>query len=280
MAAACARHSRVAPFLGLLFLVGNAGLLLAGFPHDPAPASTRADGVRHPPRPRPQLPVPVQPQVRPPGAVLVPVPRPAEAVWMQRHLQILAQQGKGGIDIVFVGDSITQGWLNSPVWNKVFVPMRAANFGINGDRVENVYWRLTQGGELRGINPRVLVLLIGTNNLSVGDDPRAIAEVIGLTVAQLRRQRPGMHIVLLGLFPRGQLANDPMRPQVQQVNQLLARLGTAPMVHYLDIGPGFVNADGSISPLVMADFVHPTPLVGYTIWAEGMVPGLVRLMRR
>src|SRR5213592_2220653 len=94
-------------------------------------------------------------------ATVTPVPRPGS--WMQMHERFLDQAKKGNIDLLFLGDSITQGWHDNAVWKRFYGPRNAANFGIGGDRTEHVLWRL-QHGEVDGIHPRVVVLMIGTNN--------------------------------------------------------------------------------------------------------------------
>ena len=108
-------------------------------------------------------------------ATVVPKPRPGS--WMAMHEKFLSQAKKGNIDLLFLGDSITQGWNNNEVWRRHFEPRKAANFGIGGDRTEHVLWRI-QNGELEGIAPKVTVLMIGTNNSAL---------------IHLRGDRPGRH---------------------------------------------------------------------------------------
>ena len=181
-------------------------------------------------------------------------PVPLGAGWIARHEGFVAQAKQGGIDILFMGDSITDFWRNrgSNVWNQYYAPRHAANFGISGDRTQHVLWRMNNG-ELDGIKPRVVVLMIGTNNTGKERDnmttrntvPETIAGVQAV-VADIRARLPDSKILLLGIFPRSTLA-DPQRAEVALINTVIAKLDDGKMVRYLDIGPKFLEADGTLS---------------------------------
>jgi lysophospholipase L1-like esterase len=198
------------------------------------------------------------------------VPQPREGAWMEVHKSFLAQTKKGPIDLLFLGDSITQGWNENTVWQRYYGPRHAANFGIGGDRTQHVLWRI-QNGELDGIEPKVTVLMIGTNNLS-GDTPDEIAQGIKTIVAELRNRLPKTQVLLLGVFPRSPKP-DSAREQIKTINEKIARLDDGSHVRYLDIGKAFLNSDGTISPEVMPDYLHLSTK-GYRIWAEAMEPTL------
>jgi lysophospholipase L1-like esterase len=198
------------------------------------------------------------------------VPQPREGAWMEMHKSFLAQTKKGQIDLLFLGDSITQGWNENTVWQRYYGPRHAANFGIGGDRTQHVLWRI-QNGELDGIDPKVTVLMIGTNNLS-GDTPDEIAQGIKTIVAELRNRLPKTQVLLLGVFPRSPKP-DSAREQIKTINEKIARLDDGSHVRFLDIGKAFLNADGTISPEVMPDYLHLSTK-GYRIWAEAMEPTL------
>jgi beta-glucosidase len=215
------------------------------------------------------------------------VPAPASggtAAWHGRYLHYLAQAKPGSIELLFVGDSITQGWgdKGSNVWAKYYASRRAANFGISGDRTQHILWRMESGG-LEGLKPKVVVLMIGTNNTGNekdGSGPRntpeqAIAGVTGV-VKGLRDRLPESKLLLLAIFPRG-APNSLQRAQVRQINQAIARLANSTKVTFLDIGDRFLAADGSIPPDVMPDGLHPAER-GYRIWAEAMEPVLRKLL--
>ncbi len=190
---------------------------------------------------------------------------------MHRGFLDRAKKGnKDPVDLLFLGDSITQGWHDNAVWKRFYGPRNAANFGIGGDRTQHVLWRI-QNGELEGIEPRVVVLMIGTNNASSGTADE-IAQGVTAIVTELRHRLPEARILLLGVFPRGQKP-DATREKLQAVNEKIAKLDDGSHVKYLDIGKAFLNEDQTISREIMPDYLHLT-LKGYRIWADAMEPTL------
>jgi lysophospholipase L1-like esterase len=179
---------------------------------------------------------------------------------------------------LFLGDSITDGWRGGgkTVWEKNFAPLKAANFGIGGDRTEHVLWRL-QHGELDGIKPKLAVLMIGTNNLGANQDVE-IADGIKAIVDELHKQTPETKLLLLGIFPRGMKADDPARGRIKHINSIIAKLDDGQTVKYLDIGDKFLEADGSLPKSVMPDALHPNAK-GYEIWAEAIAPTVQEMLK-
>jgi lysophospholipase L1-like esterase len=212
-------------------------------------------------------------------------PVPRDPNWVARHEGFVAQAKQGGIDLLFMGDSITDFWRNrgSNVWNQYYTPRHAANFGISGDRTQHVLWRM-DNGELDGIKPKVVVLMIGTNNTGKERDnktprntvPETI-EGVQAVVGELRARLPDSKILLLAIFPRGTL-DDPQRAQVALINTVIARLDDGKMVRYLDIDPKFIEADGTLPRSIMPDLLHPNAH-GYQIWADAMEPTLDEMMK-
>src|SRR5258707_14527968 len=162
---------------------------------------------------------------------------------------------KGDIDLLFLGDSITDAWGGeghgkgggSKIFEKEFEPLKAANFGIGGDRTQHVLWRL-QNGELEGIHPKVVMLMIGTNN-SNGKDNTAeeIADGVMAIVKEIHARSPHTKVLLLAVFPRGEKPNA-QRDKLKQVNSTIAKLDDGgKMVKYLDIGDKFLAADGMLT---------------------------------
>jgi len=198
------------------------------------------------------------------------VPAPREGSWMELHRRFLNEAKKGNVDLLFLGDSITQGWNNNDVWKRFYGPRKSANFGIGGDRTQHVLWRI-QNGELDGIEPRVVVLMIGTNNAG-SSTPDEIAQGISAIVAEVRRRLPKTQVLLLGVFPRGQ-EPSPVRERLKSVNQKIAKLDDGSHVRFLDIEKAFLNEDGTISPKIMPDYLHLSRQ-GYRIWADAMEPTL------
>lgn len=221
-------------------------------------------------------PTPAPAPARAPESTTTPVPRSGS--WMKRHEAFLERAKQGKIDLLFLGDSITNGWSgrdkqgNGPIeiWERHYAPRNAANFGIGGDRTQHVLWRI-ENGEVDGISPRVAMLMIGTNNAGANTSDE-IAEGIEAIVKTLRQKLPKTKILLLGVFPRGEKPN-PIREKLTAVNQRISKLDDCEMVKYLDIGAKFLNEDGTISKEIMPDFLH-LKRVGYRIWADAVEPTL------
>ncbi len=154
------------------------------------------------------------------------------------------------------------------VWKAHYGAIKAADFGISGDQVQHVLWRL-QHGELEGQNPKLIVLMIGTNNH--GEDPKEIADGIKLLLNEYETRCPNAHILLLGVFPRGAAPNNPLRAWVAKINSIISTYDDGKRVTYLDIGDKFLHPDGTLTKEIMPDFLHPSPK-GYEIWADAIQP--------
>jgi lysophospholipase L1-like esterase len=196
--------------------------------------------------------------------------------FLAKHEEFLAVAKKGEADVLFLGDSITEGWRGAgkDVWAKHFAPLKAANFGIGGDRTQHVLWRI-DNGELDGIKPKVVVLMIGTNN-SHADVSDHIAAGVKAVVAGIRAKLPETKVLLLAVFPRGAKPN-PQREKLAAVNKEIAGLDDGKTVRYLDIGPKFLTADGTLEKEIMPDYLHLSPK-GYAIWAEAILPLLGEML--
>lgn len=208
-------------------------------------------------------------------SALKPVPRAGG--WMTRHESFNARVKKGNVDLIFIGDSITHSWERGGknVWEKFYGKRNAVNLGIGGDRTQHVLWRL-DNGNIDGISPKLAVIMIGTNN-SGSNTPQEIAEGNAAIVAKLRKQLPEMKILMLAVFPRGPNSQDKRRQVNEGANAIFKKLADGKMVHYLDIGPNFLEKDGVLSRKIMPDLLHLTQ-EGYTIWAESIEPSVAKLM--
>jgi lysophospholipase L1-like esterase len=198
----------------------------------------------------------------------------------KRHEGFVAIAKKGHIDVLFLGDSITDGWRGKPgieVWNKHFKPLKAANFGIGGDRTQHVLWRL-QNGELEGITPKAAVLMIGTNNLG-SNTAEEIAGGITAIVKEIHHKSPHTKVLLLGIFPRSPKSADSVRDKIKDINHRISNLGKHKNVKYLDIGKKFLQKDGTLTKEIMPDYLHLSGK-GYQIWAEAIEGEVKQLLEK
>ena len=213
------------------------------------------------------------------NACLIPVPRTDEH-GTNRFLELRQRVNDchGQAELIFLGDSITQAWevAGKEVWAKYYAPRHALNLGIGSDRTQHVLWRLDHG-QLVGLNPKVVVVLIGVNNIP--DEtytPGMVLAGVTAVVQKLRVKLPETKSILLGIFPFHEDFH-PQRAKALQVNQALHKLDDGKWVHFLDFGYLFIQPDGKISKDMMPDFVHLTP-TGYRLWAEAMEPKLAELL--
>ena len=207
-----------------------------------------------------------------------PVPREGKAHDRFLELNKRAKAAGTSAEVIFVGDSITEGWEGNgkEIWAKYYAPRHALDLGISSDRTEHVLWRL-ENGNIDGLKPKVAVVLIGVNNVpDTNNSPLQILEGVTAVVHTLREKLPDMKVLLLGIFPFREDFN-PQRAKALEINQALNKLDDGKTVFYLDFGYQFLQPDGKISKEIMRDFLHPSAK-GYKIWAEAMEPKLAELL--
>ena len=200
----------------------------------------------------------------------MPTPQ-TQSWWSTRHARAVARLQQGPVDLLFIGDSITQGWEEDGrrVWDTFYGRRRAMNLGFNSDQTDNVLWRLHHG-EIDGITPKLAIVMIGTNNTTMREDPPDhTAAGIQAVLTTLRTRLPQTKILLLALFPRGASSDDLNRLVNQAVNERLRPFADQRHVFFLDLGPHFLDKAGRLSEEVMPDALHPNER-GYRLWAEGM----------
>jgi len=192
------------------------------------------------------------------------------------HEQLLEKAKKGGIDIYFVGDSITRRWGATDYpellanWTTNFFGWNAANFGWGADRIENILWRL-ENGELDGVNPKIIVVLAGINNVGTvpGDDAKVadITRGLGAIVNVCREKAPAATLILTGIFPRND--NLSVIPTINEINDNLARLANGKELRYLNVNDKLADKDGKLFDGMSGDRLHPT-VKAYQVWADGL----------
>lgn len=206
---------------------------------------------------------------------VVPVSKLTSASWRQRHETITKEIERCDAQVVFLGDSITEGWLYTKEWSR-YKRFKPVNGGISSDRVENLLWRVRNGAI--GCAPKVVVLLIGANN--VGDDPERVAAGVQAIVDEIHARTTPVDVgwppaerksqtqaLLLGVFPQGRYPADPRRDKIKAINKAL---GCVTGTFFWPFGEGaFTDINGEIRPDVMRDGVHLTDK-GYRLWADGM----------
>jgi lysophospholipase L1-like esterase len=217
----------------------------------------------------------------PRAASVTPAPNPDRA----ERIVELEQRGREAAGrqrpapLVFLGDSITEAWETDgkAAWARRYAPLGAVELGIGGDQTQHVLWRLREG-HLDGLRPRVLVLMIGTNNTGNGHQrPEDIRDGVAAILAELRERMPRTRVLMLAIFPRGATADSPERLNNEAANRLIEPLCDGRHVRWVDIGTAFTETDGSLAADVMPDALHLTS-AGYERWAAAMAPALAELM--
>jgi lysophospholipase L1-like esterase len=217
-----------------------------------------------------------------------PIERLAQEFWKKRHEKFVEIAKKGEAKLVFLGDSITQGWEGNgkKAWADTFAPMKAANLGIGGDQTGHVLWRITEGKELGGLDPKAFVIMIGTNNMGA-HSAEGIASGVEAIVKELREKKPSAKILLLAIFPRSGAKIDKeekmatakqLQPKVAATNKLIEKLADGKNVIYKDIGAKFLDKDGNLPKEIMPDYLHLSPK-GYEVWADAIKADVESLMK-
>ena len=210
---------------------------------------------------------------------ITPQPRVVEW-WFKRQAQKIAEMSKGELDLLMVGDSITNNFdsIGAPVGKKYIEPRKAINLGFGGDRTNHVLWRLDHLPKLKKA-PRGAVVLIGTNNICWGSDkPKEAAGGVQAIARKLGELYPEMKILVLGVFPRRRNLDHPHRKQIIELNSYLpALLKDLKNVKFLDIGPKFLDEKGFLSKEMMPDTTHPSEK-GHEIWAKAIEAELDKML--
>ncbi len=205
--------------------------------------------------------------------------------WEARHAAVMKQKSQSNPDTVMIGDSITHLWGGLPAeprgdrsaasWDKLFAGKSVINMGFGFDRTQNVLGRLERG-ELDGIQPRAIVLHIGTNNLPAtpaarANTPEEIAEAIESILLQCKARCPKAKLILMALMPRGEKPDHPLRIKTNAVNALLPAVAKSAGAILADVTPQLLAADGTYTREMAPDALHPSA-AGYAEWAKLLQP--------
>lgn len=210
-----------------------------------------------------------------------PKDRLQEEWWKERHEQKLELAKTAKADLLFIGDSITQGWEKRvpKLWEETYEQKNAFNIGFSGDRTEHVLWRLDNGA-MDNMQPKVAVIMIGTNNTGhVMQKAEETAAGIKAILERVHKISPNTEILLLAVFPRGRESDDPKRLRNIEINEIIKDYAANEKVTYLDFSAKFIDKDGTLPKSIMPDALHINKN-GYKIWIEEMKPTLRKLLRK
>ncbi len=208
------------------------------------------------------------------------------------HAQLLEKAARGGIDLYFLGDSITRRWGCTDRqyadlfanWRTNFFGWNAGNFGWGADTVQNMLWRLQQG-ELDEVNPKVVVILAGTNDVGSrppppdGLEPKAdrIVQAIRALLGTVRNKAPGAAVILMGITPRNDRGSTAVMPLIGRINERLAGLADGKAVRFINVNDRLADSDGRLLEGMTVDGLHLSAK-GYQVWADALKPVLTELM--
>jgi len=213
-----------------------------------------------------------------------------DAAFGPAHGILVEKAHKGGIDIYFVGDSITCRWQRTDYpehkknWAENFSGWNASNFGWDGDLTQNVLYRL-RNGELDGVNPKVIVLMVGTNNL--GNTPRGNDDASVLEIAKgikaildlCREKAPKATIILMGITPRDDSTDGSasMMPTIDRINEHIAKFADGKAIRYINLNDKLADAGGKLIDGMTEDRLHLS-VRGYQVWADALKPIFIELL--
>ena len=203
----------------------------------------------------------------------LPLPRSIEyewmsvATWQALHAQHVAEAARGEAEILWVGDSITQGWLGTQVWGESFGCYRNANAGIGGDATQNVLWRLEHGG-IGALQPGLVVVLIGVNNLGREEhSPEQTLAGVAAIIARLQQAFPRAKLLLNAILPADESPDSPFRKRIEETNTLLCTFACAHGLDYLDPTQELLDSVGRLSTDLVPDGVLGSVQV---VWLQGL----------
>ncbi|HEY4329838.1 MAG TPA: GDSL-type esterase/lipase family protein [Phycisphaerae bacterium] len=208
-----------------------------------------------------------------------------DADWLKRHHSFAARARQGNVDLLLIGDSLTDLWLSNyqSHYQQIFGRWKNANFAISGDRTEHLLWRL-RNGTLEGITPKVVQLLIGTNNLPSiqgvysAKEPEEVAAGISAILQTLRWAFPAARILLLAIPPREDRLNamppalpEDLNPKIRVLNGLVEKMADGAHIRFASFHDDYLDRAGKIMPGMLHDRLHPD-MKGYEVWAAAVRP--------
>lgn len=190
---------------------------------------------------------------------------------MQRHTRNREELPTRNPDILFAGNSLVQGWNSRGryIWDRCYEPRKAAQIGYVADKTQHLLWRI-ENGEIDGISPKVVILLIGTNNQR-SDSPRHIFRGIKSVINEIERRLPESQIIVMTMLPCRKKGH-PFRNKIEAANTLLRRyVQRHDELLLLDLWNSYLEEDGTLNKGIGPDTIHLTK-EGYLIWHEALIP--------
>lgn len=211
-----------------------------------------------------------------PNTAIQAKPRFKNAKWRQRQASLVSAAQNTQADVLFLGDSITEGWRFTSSWARHF-KFSAFNAGIESDRTQHVLWRLKQG-LVKQIQPKLAVILVGTNNTLI-NTPEEITEGIAAIATEVKTQKQDTQILILAILPSGHQPNAQRRVANERANQLIAAYAQQSGHQFLDVSHLFLDPNGVITKDIMPDFLHPSSKA-YERWAQAMSPVITSILKK
>jgi beta-glucosidase len=213
-----------------------------------------------------------------------PTKRMEDQSWKAKHEKLVAKANNTESLLQFFGDSITEGMDgNLDLFERHFEALKPANFGISGDRANELLWRMNNG-EMGG-HPKIISILIGTNDINADWSEANVARVVKhiQDIVQTAQDRqPEAKILITAIFPRGHKdANgepDPRMPRIKSTNEELAKMDNGKNIRFVDISTAFLDKDGNIKQPLMPDLLHPSR-AGYEAWSDAIRPIIKEMAR-
>jgi lysophospholipase L1-like esterase len=213
----------------------------------------------------------------PAEAIPAPVPVPYWNQRMQELDRIVSSTDLARIKLLFLGDSITQGW-DPQVFQRYYGQRAALNMGVASDTTQGLLWRLGRSPLGQQLKPQLVVLMIGTNNAH-NPNTAEVAFGIAETIRLIRQRVPESKILLIGILPRGATTQDWFRTPVAKINGVIASCADQQHVFFVDPGASLLDSDGNLSERLAADRLHLTA-AGYSILAAAIEPTVRALLGR
>jgi peptidoglycan/xylan/chitin deacetylase (PgdA/CDA1 family)/lysophospholipase L1-like esterase len=187
---------------------------------------------------------------------------------LEKHLWIMNHSLRQNDEVVLLGDSITRRWEDNLDEYKTYLgEWQCANFGIGGDTIKTLIWRL-KAGELQGMSPKVMTLLIGTNGLDIYTDDDIVGG-IALIIKLIKTSCESVHILLHGIFPREEGSEKAYTfDRIMALNNRLKSLSdTTEACDFLELWSCFINNKGLLKSELFSDGLHLNK-AGYCQWGE------------